>query len=104
MVIIFKSERARKYLLKNGFVFTIRTKKRKTGKDWMTHKRRGKKICDVIVELWREIPTEVAFPYLNNYVNRSGYLTVSDWLDEVLKLNNLKELPATIYLYRVMKM
>lgn len=84
MVIIFSSERAREYLLEYGHVYTFRLNQRvMLGNDWMTDKRKGKKIADVhITEQGR-----YAFKELRNYVSQSGFKTLKGWIDETVILN-----------------
>lgn len=79
-VIIFQNENARKQLLEKGFVYTFRVKMHKTGKDWATDKRCGKKIADVIINGPMEINSAED---LIAYANASGFAKVSDWVDAI---------------------
>lgn len=88
MVMIFQSEKARKQLMEKGFVFTFRyiiiSDDRKLGKDWITDKRCGKKIADVIVSL----ASRPIFPIpmsLIPYVFASGFDSVEEWVEEIKK-------------------
>ena len=82
MVIIFSSHKARQHLLTTGQVYTVRTKKRKEepfkpSKDWLTDRRGGRKIADVLVEYWLPIKRESLELLLQRYVKKSGFLTVN---------------------------
>jgi len=51
LVMIFQSEKARRFLLDNGVVFTFRAKRRKKlREDRIADRRDGHKIADVLVE------------------------------------------------------
>jgi len=105
MVMIFSSKKALNFLQRHGLVFTVRCKKRKMKnaeqKDWITDKRGGKKIVDVVIEFWDEIDRDNLEYVLQRYVDRSGFLTVSEWIGEIKRLNRGK-LPKKLYLYRVL--
>lgn len=97
MVIIFQSEKARSFLLENGFVYTFRVHRRKrTGRDWMTDKRGGRKIADVFIE---EIgcfrPTG-----LLPYVEYSGFDSYREWQEEIVALNR-NVYPNRGWLYKI---
>jgi hypothetical protein len=97
MVIIFSSEKARKQLLEKGIVATFRAhRKLKTGRDWATDKREGKKLADVIIlEVGRFDPRD-----LKNYVYNSGFDSLDEWLLEIIKLNKGR-IPIFGWLYLV---
>ena len=101
MVIIFMSEKARNLLLCWGMVFTFRTIKRmKVGKDWMTDRRRGKKIADVDVEYIKRLePSELE----GQYLKYSGFETKKEWMEEIKRLHHGK-LPVVGFLYKVTKL
>ena len=84
MVIIFSSKTARDYLLEHGHVYTFRLHRRvMLGDDWMTDKRKGKKIHDVHI-------TEQGhfhFNELRPYVLEAGFKTLKGWIDEAVILN-----------------
>ena len=106
MVIVFSSHKPRRHLLENGQVYTVRIKKKKMKpwylkKDWMTDKRGGKKIADVFVEYWFSIKRDELETVLIHYVKNSGFLTVSEWLQEIKRLAKGK-LPPVLHLYRVL--
>lgn len=89
MVMIFQSEKPRQHLLEKGFVLTFRKlhmSGRKLGKDWITDKRCGKKIADVLVfsEYATVKPTR---EMLAPYVNYSGFDSVDEWIEEIERLN-----------------
>ena len=105
MVIIFQSERALKHLLQHGLVYTVRLRRRKRVEclDWVTDRRGGRKIADVYVclvggcggtvEAWKH--------NLWAWVDRSGFKTVDEWVDEILRLNRGKTGQAWIYLVKL---
>ena len=90
MVIIFQSEKPRRFLLKNGVVFTFRLHRREpVGRDWMTDKRGGRKIADVEVE-------EVGYFNsldLDPYVAYSGFSSVEEWNEEIKRILKWDKLP-----------
>jgi len=102
MVIIFREDKPRKFLLKNGEVFTLRINRKKFGRDYMTDGRGHPKICDVMVEDWGKISTDYPL-ILSKYVKKSGYLTIPEWLEAVKRVNRLKTLPKILQLIRVVK-
>jgi hypothetical protein len=95
MVIIFQSRKALNHLLQRGVVFTFRLHRRKAGMEWVTDRRGGHKIADVIVE------EEGVFTRhnLGLYVEFSGFNTLQEWIEEVWRLN--KRIPERGWLYRV---
>ena len=98
MVIIFQSEKPRRFLLENGIVFTFRVHRRlMMGKDWITDKRGGRKIANVIVE------TEGAFSPadLGTYVTYSGFDSLEEWHEEIKRILNWNKLPLEGWLYKV---
>jgi len=109
-VICFRSEKALKYLLNAGEVYTLRPKLRKVGLAWVRHKR--KKVADVLVEYVGEVvqtlPDDEWFicegayakAKLKDFVDKSGFESVEEWLEEVRRLNGGK-LPEKLYLYKV---
>ena len=98
MVMIFQSEKARDFLLKNGYVFTFRVKTAKReGHDWMNEKRTGKKIADINVTLCGRHNTERE---LADFVLDSGFSTLGEWYAEIRRFNNGK-LPYFGYIYYV---
>lgn len=108
MVLIFKSSKALSRLLNHGCVYTLRAKKRKEGKDWVTNKRGGKKLADVFVKYVGEVRikesgsivlTERGVRLLEEFVRRSGFWSEDEWLNEVRKLNGT--LPDRTHLYFV---
>jgi len=101
MVIYFMEKRVREFLLENGFVYTLRIKRKKFGRDWMTDKRGNPKICDVNVELWGVLSKEDLDWKLAQYVKWSGFSTVTEWKERFLKRHKLKKVPDEILLLRV---
>jgi len=108
VVMLFKSHKALAYLLRHGYVYTIRAKKRPEGKDWVTNKRGGKKIANVFVkyvgvvrieETGSIVLTKCGVRLLEEYVRKSGFWDEQEWLEEVRKLNGT--LPDKAHLYFV---
>jgi len=98
MVMIFQSEKARRFLLQNGVVFTFRVHRRlMTGEDWITDKRGGRKIGDVQVE------EEGVFDPsdLSIYVAYSGFNSLEEWHEEIKQILNGHRLPSEGWLYKV---
>lgn len=105
MVVIIHNSRIRDFIRKNGNVFIASLKKRKYNveRTWMTDKRGNKKICNVVVEFWDKLRMDEFEFGLRKYLNKSGFLYISDWLEEIRRLNKGK-LPKVIYIYRVLKL
>lgn len=106
MVMYFKSEKALEFLLKNGVVYTLRSKRKKIiGWDWIKTSRNGRKVADVFVE---EVG-RVTFPgcygiakerlpikkrtvdytdtsQIEPYVEYSGFSSAKEWLEEYWEL------------------
>ena len=90
MVMIFQSNKALKHLMEKGYVFTFRIFKnynRKLGRNWITDKRGGKKIADVIIcnatdYLIKPIPI-----HLKDFVFASGFNTTTEWIEEIKRIN-----------------
>jgi hypothetical protein len=109
MVIIFASEKARKQLLKKGFVWTFRVHRRKlqtqgaprrVSFDWATDHRCGKKLCDVSIQNETEINH---WDELAKFVDASGFETVNDWIAEIITRNHGRPTNAQGWLYLVSK-
>jgi hypothetical protein len=93
--VIFQSRKALDHLLRHGAIFTFRVCKIKTGKDWVTDRRGGRKIADVVVEE----EGEFAPSNLGLYVEYSGFRALGEWTEEICRLN--KRLPEKGWLYKV---
>ena len=100
MVMSFSVRQVRNFLFSNGFVYTLRTRKRKrVGKDWIRKRKRSKlKIADVYIELVKQIKNGRE---LEPYAEHSGFATVQEWItSEIHKLHS-KRKTITGYLYKV---
>lgn len=98
MVIIFNSEKARRFLLSCGMIFSFRKYKRKMiGKDWMNDKYRGKKIADVDVQFVKKVKVS---ELTGQYLKYSGFETHEEWLEEIKRLNH-GILPEIGFIYKV---
>lgn len=84
MVMLFSSDRARKYLIRHGYVYTFRKNQHKEGKDWVTDKRGNPKLFDVDIKLVMKIDYPLE---LNIFVSKSGFRTLHEWLKEIRRLN-----------------
>jgi hypothetical protein len=78
MVIWFNVKKARDFLLKNGYVYTLRPRKRREGKDVLMYGGFGKKGY-VNVKFVKEI---LDWDELNRYVYESGFRNVDEWVRE----------------------
>ena len=81
MVISFFLENVREHLLKNGVVYTLRSKPHKEGRDWANSGRGTKKIADVII-------TEIPMEYLGPYLEHSGFERTGQWGNAYCKINH----------------
>lgn len=81
MVISFTLENVRNHLLEKGVVYTLRSKDRKTGKDWANSGRGTKKIADVVI-------TELPMQYLGPFVEHSGFERPALWARAYCDLNH----------------
>jgi len=78
MVIWFNVKKARDFLLKNGYVYTLRPKKRREGIDILSYGGFGKKGV-VYVIFVKEIKNDVE---LREFVKDSGFESVQEWRKE----------------------
>jgi hypothetical protein len=102
MVMIFEDLKAREQLLSEGVVYTFRIHEHKTGKDWATDRRCGKKICDINIELVKKI---AGADELLPYIDKSGFKDIGDWLSTIQFLNpKLRGKQTKGYLYKVTKL
>ena len=111
-VIYFKSKKALDCLLKNGEVYTIRPKKRSEGLAYVKTSKKGRKLAEVEVKYvgevvltapddeWYVADGAYAKGKLEEFVDKSGFDSVEEWLEEVRKLNGGK-LPDRMFLYCV---
>jgi hypothetical protein len=75
MVIWFNNEKARKYLLENGDVYTLRPKKRREGLDVLSYTNFGKK---GIVEI-KFLGKIEDYCELQDFVEFSGFESIKEW-------------------------
>ena len=78
MVMTFSVERVFNYLRDNGVVYTVRVKRKKTGKDWCNTKRGRSKAFDIKVKHVRKLAESEAElkKQLEPYVGESGFGSV----------------------------
>ena len=97
LVMIFADENARRQLLSKGIVYTFRTHRRTEGRDWVTDRRCGRKICNIEVEFIKKVESKEE---LMAYVDESGFEHIWDWWSAIRKLNpKMKKIEG--YLYKV---
>ena len=95
-VIYFKSKRALEHLLKHGEVYTIRPKERTEGFAVVKTSRKSQRLAVVDVKYVGKVSAGT----LDNFVDKSGFRSVREWLEEVRRLNGGK-LPERMFLYCV---
>jgi len=97
MVMIFVDPKPRNFLLNEGLVYTFRVKRRKKlGNDWLTDKRGGRKIANIIVLEMLEIQPED----LSSFVGWSGFSTLEEWHEAIKRINGF--IPSKGWLYLVL--
>ncbi|GAJ05155.1 unnamed protein product, partial [marine sediment metagenome] len=102
--IFFNVPEAREHLIKKGFVYTLRPKLRRTGKDiaYYGSYYKKEKIADVEVEFIKEIITPSD---LKPYLSGSGFKGVEDWWRAaegsgfLFKVTKLPELENNVEVY-----
>ncbi|MCD6148685.1 hypothetical protein J7J18_04890 [bacterium] len=98
-----------KYLIENGEVYTIRPNKRKTVdeikvviyyKDVKVGKG-TKRLVGSVAKLgeWKVIKTDKTVVDLSEFVDKSGFKTVKDWIKAVITVN--KRIPVFLQLFHV---
>ena len=102
MVIQFSVSEVRQHLLEKGRVYTFRKDYRHTGLTWANSGRGTKKLCEVVVTLVSPVTLRKGKSWMDKYVVDSGFLSVSDWLKAIEKVNG-GSLPSKGYLYLVEK-
>ena len=106
MVIWFNSEKARKFLLENGYVITVRKRRSVFGKNevvyWDDEKKEKIKVGYCFVEYVNESYNYRKYhrSKLGFYVKDSGFETVSEWIEEICRLNKNRFLPEYIMFLR----
>ena len=111
MVIYFKSTKALNYLLKHGFVYTLRGRFRKRYCRWIETKRIFKCPVETVKTTRDSKPLGKAVVYLigmvniisekeklKKYVKHSGFNSVDEWIDEFIRLNGKHPIA---FLYKV---
>ena len=109
----FKSKKALEYLLRNGFVYTLReSRRKKLGNDWIKESRKGNKIADVYIEeigliRFETISEKVSMKsrvveytdlsQIEPYVQHSGFSSAEEWIEEYWKLAGWRTPFAWLY-------
>lgn len=118
MVMYFKNETVLNFLLENGVVYTLRKHLRKKGQDgrtvvdWITPFRGCKKVATALV-MWIgvvDLESQKVFTVedpepipLENYVDKSGFGCVEDWINTYRAFAGKKSKSAYLYKVVVMK-
>jgi len=101
MVMIFQSDRVRKFLLEKGYVYTVRRRRHiEFGRDWATDRRGGRKIADISVTKFDVIPRQGLLKCLEPLVPDSGFNTVTEWVEEIRRRLHTRKVDK-FYVYRV---
>lgn len=101
MVMYFKSDKARNYLLNNGFVYTFRKRDRwSLGKTNLVINRKDEPFAIGNVEFIEKIHFD-ALKILNKYHPESGFNNLDEWIKEILTLNKLADIPDYGNVYKV---
>lgn len=100
MVIYFKSEKARRYLIEYGSVVTYRRFRKKVGSDVAYIGRGLGRIGRVIVEKIMDCNMDVRI-CLSHHVHVSGFNSVNKWFDECIKMDTRRREPLYGSLFRV---
>jgi hypothetical protein len=99
--VIFSNGTARRQLVEEGEVITLRPDERTTGETWWRESRTGPKRGDCRIE-----GIDVVVPVWDNdlapYVGRSGFDCVADWQDALRDLHG--EMPGSCFAYRVVSL
>jgi hypothetical protein len=107
MVMIFVVKEAREQLLCNGVVVTFRENPHTLGKDWVTDKRGGKKLCDVQISELKindDAPCDppVWIRDIEPYWGLSGFKSIEGWFSVIQKLTeHSKRFNGFGYLYLI---
>jgi len=98
-----------KYLIENGEVYTIRPQRTKVVKenevyiyykDLKIGKGKKEKVGSVArLGEWKVIKTDKTVVGLDEYVHKSGFKTVKDWIKAVITVN--KRMPVFLQLFHV---
>jgi len=84
-------------LLREGFVFSLRSDERTTGETWLRVSGRGGSVGQVDVERVRENASEAG---LDTFARGSGFEDVEAWLNAVEELHGSRDLDG-LSVYRV---
>lgn len=89
MVMLFMEPKVLRQVLKVGAAVTFRVGEHKLGKDWITDKRGGKKIADVVISkivIDKDLPGATIYD-LRPFLSLSGFKTTTEWIEAIKKLN-----------------
>jgi len=87
--VIFSDPRPLRHLLKEGFVFTVRRRRKRIGRCWIAKSRHGRKICDGVIIPYAELGTVNSgnLLTLRMVAKNSGFNTVDEWVDAIKKFH-----------------
>jgi len=110
---MFKSEKARNYLLQHGLVYSFRTRQRKiAGEGWVNEGYGKPKLADVFIaeiahfedrdeaRYRQQLTLSHLCWFLEPYWRKSGFKNVMEWVEEIKTLNK-GNLPLEGWLYLV---
>lgn len=90
MVMIFSDDKALNQLMRTGLVVSFRKVKpgpdRKHGPEWITDRRCGKKVCDVLI-FSHDTPVPLTPDALEPFVEHSGFRSVEEWIKSIKNIN-----------------
>lgn len=101
MVMIFSIKKVRDRLLSGNQTITFRARRRKRiGLDWMTDKRGGNKICNILIDEHCKVENDTSetITGMSFYTDLSGFDTFEEWKNIIFKLNNTNKLDGYLYL------
>jgi hypothetical protein len=81
-----------------GYVYTLRTERRTTGRTWVCRSRTGGKVGEAVVA-HAEAVEPVTADALAPYAHASGLVSADNWLDTIEELHGV--VPAQGHVYTV---
>jgi len=88
---------ARSHLLREGYVFSLRSEERTTGETWLRVSGRGRSVGQVEIQRVREDATEAG---LDTFARGSGFADAGAWIDAVEDVHGSRDLDG-LAVYRV---
>jgi len=97
-MIIFRSEKALSFLRDKGFVYTLRARRRRTGRCAVKRGRKEPILFYADVYFVKQVTLDEK--ELESYAPYSGFESPNEWIEEYRRLNGTSEKP---FLYKVVK-